>query len=231
VTLSVIVPAFNEEKTLPACLRALMAQDEPVDEIIVVDNNSRDRTAEVARAMGARVVRETVQGIGPARDRGFREARGELLGRIDADTIVPRGWARRLRGVFARGGVDALTGPTTFNDIFCPGFWSAAHEVSYFGAHRLLRGYEALFGSNMALTRALWERVAPLVCSRDPLLHEDMDMSFHIRAIGGVIRFEPLFTASISARRVRNLRSLLFEYPRKFVASVRHAPRRRRQRP
>ena len=55
---SVVIPAYNEEKYLPACLEALSRQTFRDFEVVVVDNNSTDRTAEIARSLGARVVHE-----------------------------------------------------------------------------------------------------------------------------------------------------------------------------
>lgn len=91
---SVIVPAYNEEKLLPACLAAVNSAMVAVPwpgEVIVVDNNSRDRTSEVARERGARVVFEPVNQISRARNAGARAARGRYLLFIDADTFVTGG--------------------------------------------------------------------------------------------------------------------------------------------
>jgi len=88
---TVIVPAFNEEALLPACLEALRRSMEAVShpgEIIVVDNNSRDRTAEIAREGGARVVFEPFNQISRARNAGARAARGRYLLFVDADTFM-----------------------------------------------------------------------------------------------------------------------------------------------
>jgi glycosyltransferase involved in cell wall biosynthesis len=90
--LSIIVPAFNEEKLLPETLRLLNASMQPLlpgVELIVVDNESTDRTKEIALAAGARVVTETVKNIGAVRNRGAEAAGGETLVFFDADTFVP----------------------------------------------------------------------------------------------------------------------------------------------
>ena len=108
--ISVVVPAYNEEAVIERCLNALVNQIVPVDEILVVDNNSTDRTAEIAekyREYGVRVIRETVQGLIPARNRGFDEATGDILGRIDADTVVEPDWSQRLAEAFADPDVAA----------------------------------------------------------------------------------------------------------------------------
>lgn len=92
VAYSVIVPAYNEQAWLDASLPALKKAMETVDvpgEIIVVDNNSSDRTAAVARQHGARVVFEPINQISRARNAGAKCARGAYLVFLDADTLLP----------------------------------------------------------------------------------------------------------------------------------------------
>ena len=90
--LSIIIPAFNEQKLLPATLESVFAAAKAISarhwdhEVIVCDNNSTDRTAEIAGARGARVVFEPVNQIGRARNRGASVATGDWLVFIDADS-------------------------------------------------------------------------------------------------------------------------------------------------
>ena len=94
VELSVIIPAWNEERELPATLgqlRAVLAEIDRTHEIIVVDDSSTDRTPEIAGAFGARVVRVEKRQIAAVRNAGAREAQGHYLVFVDADTRVP--WA------------------------------------------------------------------------------------------------------------------------------------------
>jgi glycosyltransferase involved in cell wall biosynthesis len=92
VTISIIVPAFNEEKLLPSTLESIQAASASFHslgwetELILCDNNSSDRTAEVARRAGANVVFEPINQIARARNTGARAARGEWLIFIDADS-------------------------------------------------------------------------------------------------------------------------------------------------
>ncbi len=90
---SIIIPAYNEEQLLPRTLKSLnesMLSLPGEGEIIVVDNNSTDRTPEIARRHGARVVFEPVNQISRARNAGARIAAGRYLIFVDADTIAPR---------------------------------------------------------------------------------------------------------------------------------------------
>lgn len=89
---SIVVPAYNEELYLPRTLDALrsaMATVAMPGEIIVVDNNSTDRTSEVARRRGATVAFEAINQISRARNTGARRARGTYLIFVDADTRIP----------------------------------------------------------------------------------------------------------------------------------------------
>ncbi len=94
-TLSIIIPAWNEEKYIGRAVESLQRAAEfyaqqrgAAAEIIVVDNNSSDRTAEVARQHGATVLFEPVNNIGKARNTGARVARGQYLAFCDADNQV-----------------------------------------------------------------------------------------------------------------------------------------------
>lgn len=103
---SIVVPAHNEAELLPATLEALLVAMRAVPlagEIVVCDNASTDRTAELARAGGARVVVEPVRQISRARNAGARAARGRFLVFVDADTLVPPDLLRQAVEGLAEG--------------------------------------------------------------------------------------------------------------------------------
>src|SRR3989338_1899751 len=90
---SVVIPAFNEEKYIENTLFSLLKSEQKTHldyEVILVDNNSFDRTAEIAQKftgrMNLRIIKETRQGRGIARARGFEEAKGAIILSADADT-------------------------------------------------------------------------------------------------------------------------------------------------
>jgi glycosyltransferase involved in cell wall biosynthesis len=85
-SITVIIPCLNEEQGIEKVLRAM---PEFVDEVIVVDNNSTDRTSEVAAALGAKVIREEVRGYGRSYKRGFARATGDLIITLDGDHSYP----------------------------------------------------------------------------------------------------------------------------------------------
>jgi len=89
---SVIIPAYNEEMLLPNTLQNLKAAMNTVSqygEIVVVDNNSTDKTAEIAKTLDCKVIFEPYRQIARARNSGARAAQGEFLIFLDADTTLP----------------------------------------------------------------------------------------------------------------------------------------------
>jgi glycosyltransferase involved in cell wall biosynthesis len=107
VKLSVVIPAWNEEGLLPACLASVggtLGEIPGLDvELIVVDNNSTDRTAAVARAAGAHVVYEARNQIARARNAGAAAARGDWLLFLDADSRLNPGLAAELLAAVESG--------------------------------------------------------------------------------------------------------------------------------
>ena len=95
--LSMVIPAFNEERLIARCLQSiaasLVANPRPgfTSEIIVVDNNSTDNTAALARQAGAQVVFEPINQIGRARNTGAAVATGDWLLFVDADSVLNPG--------------------------------------------------------------------------------------------------------------------------------------------
>jgi hypothetical protein len=95
---SVVIPAYNAERTLGRALEALSGQSEPVDEVIVVDDGSTDATADVARRHGVSVVTTDGSGFaGAARNAGWERASGDIVVFLDSDAIPLPGWGAGLR--------------------------------------------------------------------------------------------------------------------------------------
>ncbi len=155
---SVVVPAFNEAEWLPATLRSLCAQEGASSfEIVLVDNNSADATAEVARSFGVRVLTEPVRGVCQARQRGLLSARGEIVVSADADTIYPPGWLAQIEAAFDRAvGVVAVAGPCRYGE---PPWWMALFSRGLFAAvgavYRASGWVSYVTATNIAFRRAI----------------------------------------------------------------------------
>jgi glycosyltransferase involved in cell wall biosynthesis len=107
--ISIVIPAFNEEKYIGRTLESVNKLDTGGREVevVVVNGGSTDRTAEIAASYGAKVVNEPHKGIGFARQEGLKAAKGEIVVFTDADTIVPSDWLTKH--------INALTN----NDYSC----------------------------------------------------------------------------------------------------------------
>lgn len=113
---SVIIPAHNEENYIAKAIQAALAQDFPDFEIIVVNNASTDRTAEIVTRFPVKLVTETNKGTQWTRERGRLKARGELLAYLDADCLPGKDWLARGTSHFANSRVVAVSGPYDYFD-------------------------------------------------------------------------------------------------------------------
>lgn len=192
-TVSVVIPAYNESKVIVGCLRALTAQTQPADEIIIVDNNSVDDTVALAAEFpGVRVVTEHRQGITYARTTGFNEARMDVIARIDADTIVSPGWVETIRSEFTKHpDVDALAGNAAVAE-FSPGdrFWATWWYRNFRRWHEKSIGVSPMmYGYNCALRRSAWENVRDGINFDDQRISEDVDVTISLLKNGHRVRF------------------------------------------
>ncbi len=213
--ISVVIPAFNEEKNIAACLRSILDQKRPAEEIVVVDNNSTDRTAEIARGLGARVVKKSEKGIAHARNAGFDSATGEIIARTDADSRVPRDWIMRIGNIFADSSIDAVSGPGIFDNHR----WTLIPFRLYTWAFIFLSGgVTPMVGPNMAIRRSAWERVRKEVCLHDREMHEDLDLALHLHRMGAKVHYNPQLQVHTSGRRaLHNPYSFFMTYPLRLL--------------
>src|SRR5436309_6789766 len=103
--ITIIIPCLNEEQGIEKILKAM---PEFVDETIVVDNNSTDRTPEIAQSLGAKVIREEVRGYGRSYKRGFQNATGDVIITLDGDHSYPVDALSYLIEAFLHLNVDFL---------------------------------------------------------------------------------------------------------------------------
>jgi glycosyltransferase involved in cell wall biosynthesis len=204
--ISLVIPVRNDAGELAECLRTAAAQSRPADEILVVDNGSDDDSAAVARRFGAIVLAEPVAGIWAAAARGYDAATGDVIARCDADCRLPADWLARIeQQLDARPDRVAITGPGRFYDL-SPGrrlLASVLYMRMYFFTVRGALGNAALFGSNMAFRRSLWERVRDSVHRDDPEVHDDLDFALRIDPAEHVI-YDRGLRVGISGRPFRD---------------------------
>lgn len=221
--ISVVIPAFNEAQKLAACLDALMAQTVLPHEILVVDNNSADGTAAVAATYDSvRVLSEKQQGRVFARNAGFDAATGDIIARIDADSVVPPDWLAWIAHFYEQPNHKqlALTGGARFYNMRLNRFVSWAYAFLVFRFNVLLMGSPTLWGSNMAITKAQWHAVKDEICLRNDI-HEDLDISIHLRQIGTQISYDSSKRVRVEMRRIHTDRQSLWPYLQMWPRTLR----------
>jgi glycosyltransferase involved in cell wall biosynthesis len=203
VGISVVIPARNEEHWLPSCLESLGRQRRTPDEVIVVDNGSTDRTAEVARAYGCTVLTESMPGVGRARRAGCNAAQSDIVAITDADTHVPEDWTATILRTFEdRPDCVALTGPwVLFDGTSVARSWTNFHGlVTRRIMTVLLPSTINIVGCNGAFRKEAYERIGGF--RADMNRGEDINLSLRLRSVGRV-SYIPSLIVQTSGRRFR----------------------------
>lgn len=174
--ISVIIPAYNAEKDLEECLSSLRKQTYQPKEIIVVDDGSTDRSAEIAEKMGAIVVRNKKNmGRGQARINGVEKASGEIFAFTDADCTAPEKWLEN--------GIKEME---TFNVQAVSGYYCGSRNNSFLSRFQYLdctyrqkdipKEVNSISSCNFIVTRKTYSKGGGF----QPALNEDMELGYWI---------------------------------------------------
>jgi glycosyltransferase involved in cell wall biosynthesis len=111
ILISIIIPAYNEEKLIGLCLSSLQNQNfnKRYYEIIVINNASTDNTAQIVQNFEVRLIDEPKKGVTFAIKRGFMEAKGKIIAITEADTLVPPDWLSKIYKAFQKNSDVKLT--------------------------------------------------------------------------------------------------------------------------
>jgi glycosyltransferase involved in cell wall biosynthesis len=181
VKISIVIPAFNEEKLLGETLRHVRAAMAAftglgwASELIVCDNNSTDRTAEIAREAGARVVFEPVNQIGRARNTGAKAATGDWLLFIDADSRPSRELLAEAAAAIQSG--HCLAGGSTVR-------LEEFYRIARWGYHLwngLSRSLHWLAGSFIFCEAAVFRQLGGF--SQELFVSEEIDLSRRLKPL------------------------------------------------
>lgn len=219
--ISIVIPVYNEEDYLPACLDAIAVQTVAPDEIIVVDNNSTDRTAQLAKNYSfVRLIKESRQGTVFARNTGFKAAKYEVLARLDADSRIPPNWVSKItQYLVSHPDAAAVTGPPEFYDIRPAWLLNTSQVLFYQRLQRLLTGSYILWGANMAIRRKAWLTVKSM-CVERVGIDEDIDLSLWLHKKGFSIHYLSNLPLRASFQRgrtgIRYTASYLASWPRDY---------------
>ncbi len=197
--ISVVIPHLNQPEFLGRCLASLAAMTRAPDEVIVVDNGSRELPGAICAAHGARLLAEPEPGPGPARNRGVAAATGEVLAFIDADCLADPGWLAAAEAALADPGAAILGGDVriALADPARPTMLEAYESVFAYRMDRYIAREGFTGTGNLVVRRTVLEEVGPFAGIG---VAEDRDWGRRATAKGHRIRFVPGMRAWHPAR-------------------------------
>lgn len=218
---SIVIPAYNEEAYIRACLKSLVQQTTKHPfEVIVVDNGSTDGTAQIAKeflgVLPLRLITEKRKGRGAARHTGYMQTRGDIILSTDADVSVPPDWIETMIKPFAVPNVVGVTGTcyitdrswlanTIFNLIQPTAMWF----------HRAVFGSFWVLGSNGAVRKTAYLASGGFNTVLNS--QEDTQFSLTLRDYGKIVYAANSRVLTSGRRFKRGMLVGLFEYIRSFL--------------
>lgn len=225
-SVSVVIPAYNEEDAIEKCLESFLDQTVKPLEIIVVDNRSTDETAALVRAfrnehkgeLNIRLLKQfDEQGITPTRNYGMNRAKGDVVGRIDADSTLEEGWVEAVQDAFTDPEVAAASGPVVYHDMPAQNVGFRADNQIRTTLDKLAKSHRFLFGSNMAVRRTVWHDILPHLCEdKEDKMHEDIDIALHLHEEGYKVVYVSDMVGGMSARRLEDSPKDFYRYVMRF---------------
>ncbi len=207
---SVYIPCYNVENYIEKCLDGLMKQTLKPDEILIIDDGSKDRTVEIASGYPVTVVQhESNKGLSAARNTAVKTARNELVAAIDADCVPDSRWLEKLVKHLSDEKVAGVGGKLLESEAkTLPDRWRAFHIPQNYGDSMLINP-EAIFGHNNIVRRSV---IAEIGWYNEILRTngEDGDISMRIKQKGYDIIYEP--EATVCHLREDTLASLMDNY-------------------
>ncbi|MER7402424.1 glycosyltransferase family 2 protein [Streptomyces sp. NPDC000070] len=227
-TVSVIIPNYNYEKTLPACLDAVFAQTLQPLEVIVVDDASTDRSREIIRGYPCRLIENPGNsGVSAVRNRGAAESRGDILFFVDSDVaLAPDALENAVRILTEDPGCGFVHGVPAAQPLFDDGPVERYRVLHAHHFHRRSVGVVAsAFFALGAVRREVFEAVGPL----NERLRDSEDLEYSNRLHG---RCRIRLTDTITGRHddADSLRALLREQARRAQLLIPFAAAHRAQR-
>lgn len=205
--ISFIIPARNESNYIGPTIEHILSQPpDLVKEIIVVDNNSTDNTAQIAAAHPKTIVlKETISGTNQARQTGVKASSGDIIAFIDADNWLAPNWSETVIKYLGKPGVVAVAGIYDYRDVGPVGRWFTkygflliAYPV-YFLVHYIFKLGSVVQGGNLAVRREALDKIGGLDVNY-VFFGDDVNTGKRLRKIGRVIFTHRLWIWS-SARR------------------------------
>lgn len=197
--ITVVIPAYNEATYIPYCLKSLQQQSYPKEryKVLVVDNNSTDDTAKIAKQYGAEVIKEKQQGHVFSLNAGLQHATGDIYGITDADTVLSPLWLATLAKIFQNPEIVGVTGSTSF-DTSSFSSWMVRKLYHMFLRANFALNKPHLAGPNMAVRASAFAKLHGVDTRYQ--ISGDVEIGMRLKKYGKVVFAKDLF-ATTSSRR------------------------------
>lgn len=205
--ISVIIPAYNEEKYIGKCLDALQSQQTSVPfEIIVINNNSTDRTVDIAKSYPITLLQEKTKGSSASRNTGVKYAKADIIVCVDADCIVEADHIDKIALFFRKNPqVDVLAGPYVLYDAGFLLKWLTDWLNYYWWYFKIIKtvfGVQAFASGNFAIRKSAYLSVGGFDPKIDhTLLAEDVDLAVRLNKSGHKVFYDRDLKVQSSNRR------------------------------
>ncbi|MCL5675667.1 MAG: glycosyltransferase family 2 protein [Patescibacteria group bacterium] len=161
---SLIIPCLNEEKYLGKCLDSVVKQTVFPDEVIVCDNGSKDKTLKVAKKylnlLPLKILIQPKKGIIPAIEKAWRKASGDIILKIDADSVLPQDWTKNMVNHFKKDPELAACGGNWYASD--GGFWLRLFVKLIYpigSIYFFFKGYKIIMGPNFAVRKSVLQKL------------------------------------------------------------------------
>jgi len=188
---SVYIPCFNAEKHIEGCIKSVLRQTYPVDEILIIDDGCTDKTIEKASKYNVKIFRNKEnKGLAFSRNKGILKTKNEFVASIDADIILDKKWLESIMKDFTNDKIAGVCGNLEEHyEKRTPDFWRFIHMKQNWGKKMIINP-KFLFGSNCVLRKSAIKDIG-LYNIKYRTNYEDVDISNRLNAKGYKLIYEP----------------------------------------
>ena len=191
--ISIIIPAYNAEKTIGQCLKALLKQSYPADsyEVIVVDDGSTDKTGSIAQGFAIRYIRQENQGPAVARNKGVQEAKGDIILFTDSDCMPDVHWVKEMVKSFDVPEVVAVKGVYKTNQKSIVARFAQIEFEERYEMLKKVNSIDMIDTYSAGFRREIFLKIGGFDASFPSANNEDTELSYRMSKSGYKMVFNP----------------------------------------
>ena len=185
------IPCYNAEDTIKECLESIISQSYEIDEILLIDDGSNDRSVEIAKEYPVRIIsHKENKRLAAARNTAFEEAKNEFVASLDADCVAHHQWLEKLMNGFMSDNIAGVGGRVIERYILgIADRWRAIHMPQNWGSE-FIENPAFLYGSNSVFKKSVINSVG-LYNNFLANNYEDVDISKRIYSRGFWLIYNP----------------------------------------